>query len=549
MNKSNNWRGNLCVEMSAMPALIVIFGASGDLARRKLLVALFNLFKRKLLNSSSKIIGVARSKFSTEDYQNLIKEHLTVEYPLENCNTIQDFCSIILYHQGNYNEDITYLGLLKNIEQIESTSDYSLNRLFFMSLPSKVVSEVIPQLSKHQLTACVCDPSKKYCSEENLMRNVIIEKPFGHDLDSAIELDNLLKKYLDERQIYRIDHYLGKETVQNILMLRFANLIFEPIWNNQYIESVQITVAETLGVEERASYFDKSGILRDMFQNHILTILALIAMESPYELSADATRDEMLKLIKSIRYFTPETLKSDIIRAQYTANNAVTPHINGYLNEHNISENSTTETFVAMKLAIDNSRWFGVPFYLRSGKRLKEKCTEVVINFKSIKHSIFKPLRAKDLEQNSLVLRIQPHEGFGISLQAKEPGPKLCMGTLNMEFNYQDILEHKKSLPDAYERLLLDCLLGDQTLFVRSDIIEESWRLLMPILNYWQNSDKNNDTNIKNNGTISHSISEYSHQNKKINNNNKLFHYEALSWGPKEADLIIEENHTPWRNH
>ncbi len=549
MANNQTWQGNLCVEVSAMPALITIFGASGDLAKRKLLVALFNLFNRQLLHPDSRIIGVARSNFSQDEFQQQIKEHLLHNLPAVKDEKIITFCSMINYFHGDYDNDATYEELKELLKGYEDLSHFNYNQLYFMSLPSNIVNIVVPKLSKHNLTRCVEEDNTNSCHERKILRNVIIEKPFGHDLKSALELDNLLHKYLTEEQIYRIDHYLGKETVQNILMLRFANLIFEPIWNNQYIDSVQITVAETLGVENRANYFEKSGILRDMFQNHLLTILSLIAMESPFELNANATRDEMLKLIKSIRHFNKETLKTDIIRAQYSKNNSVIPAVKDYRNEENIDPHSTTETFVAMKLFVDNHRWHGVPFYLRSGKRLKEKRSEIVINFKRIKHSIFSPLKADDLQPNSLILRIQPHEGFALTLQAKEPGPKLCMGTLNMDFNYNDIIDKKTNFPDAYERLLLDCLLGDQTLFVRNDIIEESWNLFTPVLNYWQNVDSNKpQQNSKNDGMVTHSIADYYKKNGNVNRQNKLYHYSAFSWGPQEADNLIAKDHLPWHN-
>ena len=547
MNDYKKWQGNLCVEISPMPALITIFGASGDLAKRKLLVALFNLYNRQLLHADSRIIGIARTQFADNDFKKELKLYLIHTFPSEKKEIITAFCDMVYYLSGEYNDDQTYDKLKCMLRSFEEISHFNYNQLYFMSLPSKIVNNVIIKLAEHKLTKCV-DDGKNTCRERKVFRHVIIEKPFGFDLKSALELDNLLHQYLLEEQIYRIDHYLGKETVQNILMLRFANLIFEPVWNNKYIESVQITVSETLGVENRANYFDKYGILRDMFQNHILTILSLVAMESPFELNATATRDEMLKLIKSIRHFNNNTLKTDIIRGQYTKNNSVIPNVKDYRNEKNINPHSMTETFVAMKLFIDNNRWHGVPFYLRSGKRLKEKRTEIAINFKRINHSIFTPLKAENLQKNSLILRIQPHEGFSLSLQAKEPGPKLCMGTLNMNFNYEDIISNQKTLPDAYERLLLDCLLGDQTLFVRNDIIEESWKLLMPILEYWEKSDKGARENDGENKILTHSIASYYKNNESSNRQNKLFHYPAFSWGPQEANFIIEKGHTPWHN-
>ena len=309
--------------------------------------------------------------------------------------------------------------------------------------------------------------------EDAPWRHVVLEKPFGRDFESAEALDRDLHSHMREDQIYRIDHYLGKDTVQNILMLRFANLIFEPIWNSQYIDSVQLTVSETLGVEGRAGYYEQAGLLRDMFQNHMLEMLSLAAMEMPASFSPDDVRDEKVKLIKSIRPFDLSELDRVVVRGQY----------DGYRAEPGVSPESETETYVAAKLEIANWRWAGVPFYLRSGKKLGARKSEIAIVFKSIPHSIFTPIRARDMQPDTLVLNVQPDEGMELTIQAKQPGPKLCMGGLTLSFRYSDLPGGEGF--DAYERLLLDAMLGDQTLFIRSDSIAESWRLFTPLLENW----------------------------------------------------------------
>ncbi|EKD28913.1 MAG: hypothetical protein ACD_79C00165G0002, partial [uncultured bacterium] len=343
---------------------------------------------------------------------------------------------------------------------------------------------------------------------------LVFEKPFCSDLKSALKLDEELKKYLSEKQIYRIDHYLGKDTVQNILLFRFANSIFEPIWNRRYIDHVQITVAETLGVEHRAGYFEHSGLLRDMFQNHMLQMMSLVAMEPSHSFDADRIRDEKVKLLRSIRQFTKKTLKTDLIRAQYLKGKIDGKEVQGYRNEKEVNKNSQTETFIASKLFVDNWRWEGVPFYLRSGKRLERKISQIIIMFKPVPHSIFPMLSPSDLAPNFLIFSIQPDEGISLNIQAKKPGPKLCMSPLFMDFKYSNVFG--SSPPEAYERLLLDCMLGDQSLFIRSDSMEIAWSLLDPILEYWNECE---------------TVPE---------------NYAAGSWGPQSSFDLIEKDDRNW---
>lgn len=453
-----NWEELFCVEMAPMPAVVVIFGATGDLAQRKLFPALRNLHDRKLFNEQSTIIACGRREYSDESFRTLLGGD-------------SDFLQHVHYCRGDNSEDDIYLKLAAMLKAAaDKSTDYPCNTLFYLALSSPDMLIVCRKLAEHGLLQeSVADPAWKH---------VIFEKPFGRDLATAAGLNDKLHELLKEEQIYRIDHYLGKETVQNILMLRFANMIFEPLWRAEYIEKVEITVAEELGVERRGNYYDHSGALRDMFQNHMLQLLALTAMEVPSSFDADAVRDEKTKLLRSIRPFDRRTLDQYWVRGQYA----------DYCREPDVAPDSKTETYVAAKLFIDNWRWRDVPFFLRSGKRLGRKKSEIAITFKSIPHSIFPNIAAGDLPGNVLILQIFPQEGMKLALQAKKPGAKLCIGTMQLEFDYSSL--GKNPADDAYERLLLDALLGDPSLFIRSDFILESWKLLSPVLSTWESSDE-----------------------------------------------------------
>lgn len=478
MIDANAWQGTLCIEVSPVPNIIIIFGASGDLAQRKLIPALFGLSQRKLFHPDSRIIGCARSPMTDEAFRNSQLQTLKTRFPQVDTADIQNFLNNLFYLSGGYDTPETYRNLERKLATLEDGHDPVPNRTFYLATPASLYPVIVPMLAEYQLTRENYDGVP--------WRHVVLEKPFGNDIESAEALDRMLHESLSERQIYRIDHYLGKETVQNILMLRFANIIFEPIWNSHYIENVQITAAESIGVENRAGYYEKAGLLRDMFQNHMLEMLALMAMETPASFDADAIRDEKLKLIKSIRPFPIQQLDQYLIRGQYTAGNGMA----GYRQEADVNPESSTETYVAAKFFIDNWRWHGVPFYLRSGKRLTRKVSEIAITFRKVPHSIFSQLRPEDLSPDQLILNVQPEEGMSLKIQAKQPGPKLCMGQLSLDFKYADIFGG--DIPDAYERLLLDCMLGDQTLFIRSDVIAASWRLFTPILNAWSKFDAAN---------------------------------------------------------
>ncbi len=455
----NVWQETLCSEQNAAAGVMVIFGASGDLARRKLFPALWALFRRGLLGGGTRILGCARHPYDTNAF------HRELESVLEGGDGAERvrFLECIEYCPLQYDAPADYRRLGEILDRFDSASS-PLPRTFYLALPAALYGDVVPRLSEAGLL------------EERRggpWRHVVFEKPFGYDTESARVLDERLHQYLREGQIYRIDHYLGKETVQNILLLRFANILFEPVWNFRYIEQVQITVAEELGVGSRAGYFDGAGLLRDMFQNHMLEMLSMVAMECPSAFDAAAIRDEKLKLLRSIRPFDTEHLGEEVVRAQYK----------GYREETGIAPASETETYVALRFWIDNWRWHGVPFYLRSGKRLARRESEIAVVFKPVPHSIFAPLKAHDLQRDILRLRVQPAEGMGLTLQAKQPGPKLCMGALTLNYDYAE--SGGEPLP-AYARLLLDCQLGDQTLFIRSDVIATAWRLFQPVLDTWR---------------------------------------------------------------
>ena len=454
-----NWEDLFCMEEAPMPAIVVIFGATGDLARRKLFPALQNLYERDLFNEKSKIIACGRRDFTDESFREMLSGDA-------------DFLKHIVYCRGNNDDDATFEKLKLMVDEFSQQCDMPCNRLFYLALAANDMLMVCRKLSEHGLT--------EENREDDSWAHVIFEKPFGYDLKSATQLNKGLRKYLTEEQIYRIDHYLGKETVQNILMLRFANVIFEPLWRAEYIERVEITAAESLGVEQRGNYYDQAGALRDMFQNHMLQLLCLTAMEVPSSFEADAVRSEKTKLLKSIRPFDLDKLDEYIVRGQYIAND----NMPGYRDENNVSPASMTETYVAAKIMIDNWRWRNVPFYLRSGKRLTTKKSEIAVTFKNIPHSIFPGIAPDKLGANTLVLQIYPTEGMELRLQAKKPGPKLCIGKMTLKFDYNE--DGKTVTDDAYERLLLDALQGDPTLFIRSDFITETWKLLTPVLEKWQ---------------------------------------------------------------
>jgi glucose-6-phosphate 1-dehydrogenase len=499
-----------CSEPIPDPCGIIIFGASGDLTHRKLIPALFNLAKGGLLPERAYILGVGRSKMDDEEFRQLvvasIDQALGSKGPGVDSSAREVFVRRCYYLAGDSHEADFYRTLRERLLALDERHRTGGNRLFYLAVPPTLYPEIIGHLGAAGLNH---SPGKGWT-------RIIIEKPFGTDLASAQALNRRVREIFKEPQVYRIDHFLGKEAVQNILFFRFANAIFEPIWNCRYIDHVQITAAETLGVENRAGYYEGAGALRDMFQNHLLQLLCVVAMEPPASFEAEPIRDEKCKVLKSIRSIGASEVDRVAVRGQYGEGNINGRSVIGYRNEPGVAPQSQTETFAALKLSIGNWRWDGVPFYLRSGKRLAKKATEIVIYFKPVPHLFFKPLLSGKIQPNTLVLGVQPSEGISLTFQSKRPGPKLCMCTVTMDFNYRNAFQVPS--PDAYERLLLDCLAGDPMLFSREDWIDWSWSILAPVLDRWEKGPAASFPN-----------------------------YKAGSWGPKEADELLERDGRQWR--
>jgi glucose-6-phosphate 1-dehydrogenase len=467
----------ICAEPSSPPSGLVVFGASGDLMHRKLLPGIYELFRRELLNDNFYLVGCARSKFSDEEFRNDAVKSIHEMLGNVHDDLLNRFAAKLYYIAGNYDDESFYKTIAGRLTELDRRHSVPGSRIFYLAVPPVLYETIVKGLGNCGL----CCVGKEECEKVRL----VVEKPFGRDLKSAIELNRIIQGHFNERQIYRIDHYSGKETVQNILMFRFANAIYEPVWNRNFIDHIQITIAESVGVERRGGYYDKAGALRDMFQNHILNMLSLVAMESPVSFEADRIRDEKVKLLRCIRPVNEQSLKSDFVRGQYAAGVIEGQEVPGYLDEPDVDANSKTETYVAARLFVDNWRWQGVPFYVRTGKRLARKDTEIAITFKRVPHSLFATIGLIDLPANTLVMQIQPQEGISLSFQAKRPGSKTCIGTLRMQFSYSEVFGGQP--PEAYGRLLLDCMAGDQTLFTRQDNVEISWRLVEPVLRAWDN--------------------------------------------------------------
>lgn len=433
-------REGLCIEEKPHPCGLIIFGASGDLTRRKLFPSLVHLKERNLLPKSFYVAGVARSAMTDAE--------LNAQAP-----SLDAVC----YVQGEYDDAATYRALKERLGALDKSHRTGGGAIFYLAVPPSLYPVILSGLGAAGLLQG---------SAPGGWARVIIEKPFGRDLATALELEKALDAHLRENQIYRIDHYLGKETVQNILLFRFANSIFEPIWNRSHIDHVQISVFESLGVERRAGYYDASGVVRDMCQNHMTQLLALTAMEPPPSFASDRVRDEKVQVFRSLKPLKPK----DAVLGQYA----------GYRDEPGVAKDSRTPTYAALKVEIENWRWEGVPFYLRTGKKLGARAAEIAVTFKRVPHSLIPQLRPEDFSANVLVFRIQPDEGISLSFEAKKPGPKLCLGDLTMDFDYDEVFGEDP--PEAYQRLLLDCMLGDQTLFIRRDAVEETWRFVEPLL-------------------------------------------------------------------
>lgn len=489
---------------------IVIFGASGDLTRRKLIPALYNLTIARRLPRSFSVVGYARSEMSHEEFRKKMREAVS-EFSrtgLKDESIGGEFAQCLYFVPGDYRSTEGYLRLKKFLNENGREGNSGANRIFYLATPPDLYTPVIEQIAAVGL--------EREAEQHGGWIRIIIEKPFGRDFESAQELNRQVHKVFDENQIYRIDHYLGKETVQNILVFRFGNAVFEPIWNRRYVDHVQITAAETVGVENRGGYYEKAGVVRDMFQNHLLGLLCLTAMEPPVAFTADTVRDEKVKLLRAIRPILPKDVPEIAVRGQYVQGKIDNAEVKGYREEAGVAPDSKTETYAAVKFFIDNWRWEGVPFYLRSGKRLAKKVTEIAIQFKRPPLLLFQACPVEQLNPNVLVLRIQPDEGISLTFEVKPPGPDICMSSLSLDFNYKTAFG--ASPPDAYETLLLDCIQGDSTLFTRHDWVELAWRIVSPLLKVWESTPDQN-----------------------------LFFYQAGTWGPKEADAFIEKDGHQWR--
>jgi glucose-6-phosphate 1-dehydrogenase len=490
------------------PCAMLIFGAAGDLTRRKLIPALYNLAKNQLLSREFAVVGVARSQMSTDDFRKKTSDEIkqfatdTVEPDIW-----EWFIRRLYYINGDFNDQNLYPRIKDLLGKVDKDHSTHGNHLYYMATAANYFGSVVEQLAAVGLL------------EHNGQhwRRIIIEKPFGHDLESARALNRELLRVADEKQIYRIDHYLGKETVQNILAFRFANGIFEPIWNRRYIDHIQISVAETVGVEQRGGYYDQAGALRDMVPNHIMQLISLTAMEPPVSFRADAVRDEQAKILHAIQPLSSEEVLSKTVRGQYGPGIVKAERVPGYRDEPGVPPDSRTETFVAMKLLIDNWRWADVPFYLRTGKRLAGRSTTVVIQFRRAPFVLFRDTPVDNLMPNQLVLHIQPEEGISLRFAAKVPGPAMRLGAVDMNFEYADYFGTQPST--GYERLLHDCMIGDATLFQRADMVEAGWCVVSPALDIWKALPPRNFPN-----------------------------YAAGTWGAREAEDLLQREGRHWRN-
>ncbi len=484
--------------------VLIIFGASGDLTKRKLMPAIFELYKQNNLPEKFAVLGTSSSSLTDTEFRESMKAAIVKYDSIAEEKKVDEFTAKLNYFTMNFKDPEAYNLLSGKIRSLSRTCGDSCNYIFYLATIPSLFAEISVNIGKAGL-----NKSKEgYC-------RVIVEKPFGYDLSSAIELNKSMHSVFTEDQIYRIDHYLGKETVQNVLVTRFANGIFEPIWNRNYVHHVEVTSAENMGIENRGGYYETSGALRDMVQSHLLRLVTLIAMEPPSSFDSDAVRNEQLKVLQSLRKLKAEEIENHVIRGQYIASTINGKSVKGYREEKDVNPYSRTETYAAIKFYIDNWRWGGVPFYIRTGKQLPTRVTEAVIHFRKTPHYLFK--ESQNISDNQLILRIQPDEGILLKFGMKEPGSGFKVQNVNMDFHYSDI--SNVHIPEAYERLIYDCMIGDSTLFLRADAVEEAWKFVEPIQKAW---------------TDDHTV--------------KIYGYPAGTWGPDVADnLIAGGEHITWR--
>ncbi|MCZ6728219.1 MAG: glucose-6-phosphate dehydrogenase [SAR324 cluster bacterium] len=491
------------------PHVMVIFGAGGDLSKRKLIPALYTLARERLLPGGFAMLGTANRDMDDKAFRQEMKEscdRFARRRPVD-ASLWKGFSNSLYYEQGNFGDPTFYQALKARLEAIRGKTGIPPNTLFYLSVPPSVFPMIVDNLRTAGLVTRGYSPWTR----------IIVEKPFGRDLESARTLNRELKQVFREMQIFRIDHYLGKETVQNMLALRFANGIFEPLWNSRYVSNVQITAAEPIGMEGRGSYFEEAGILRDMVQNHLFQVLCLTAMEPPVNIEAGAVRDEKVKLLHALRPIPPREMDKYVVRAHYKMGRVLGEAVPGYREEPGVAKNSITETFVALKLYIDNWRWGNVPFFLRTAKRMPKKVTEISILFRQAPHSMFGNNGGRPPAPNMLSIRIQPDEGISLHFGSKVPGPSMEIAPVSMEFRYGTSFGQEP--PEAYERLILDAMLGDGTLFIRDDETEASWKFISQIHEVWKKQRK-----------------------KSI----PLYH--AGTWGPEEANKLMSGTDMTWRN-
>ena len=489
------------------PCAVILFGASGDLAKRKVIPAMYDLAHHNSLGERYSIIGFARTPMNDEKFRTTVGEAaktISEVGPID-AGKWDEFASNLYYTSGEYGDQNSYAQLAKRLGELDTEKKLGGNRLFYLSTPPEVYPDIVEQLGRAGLA--------KPAGPNSWVR-IIIEKPFGRDLASAKQLNQIVLNVFEEKQVYRIDHYLGKDTVQNLLVLRFGNGIFEPLWNRNYVDQVQITAAETLGVERRGGFYETAGALRDMIQSHVLQLTSLTSVEPPASFDATAVRNEKLKILQSIRPYNLEMVARSVVRGQYAPASINGTKMAGYREELGVNPDSRTETFVAMRVLIDNWRWAGVPFYLRTGKRLAKRSTEIMIQFRCAPHIVF---RERQIEPNRLILNIQPDEGISVSFSAKKPGTEMNIGNVTMNFSYREGFGGTSR--SAYATLLNDCLRGDATLFDRGDSVEAAWSLVEPILDVWSAAKT---------ATVPF--------------------YAAGTWGPKESDQMLERDGRQWYN-